>query len=55
MVYLLENPTNMDDLGVPPFQEDPIWWKAQNNDFQGQTMEIPETSGDFASEKNVFS
>ena len=26
MVYFMENPIKMDDLGVPPFMETPISW-----------------------------
>ena len=25
MVYFMANPIRIDDLGVPPFQETPIW------------------------------
>jgi len=26
--FLMENPIKMDDLGVPPFEETPIYWDA---------------------------
>ena len=29
----MENPSKMDDLRVPPFQETPKWWFHQNDNF----------------------
>ena len=32
--FIRENPIKVDDLGVPPFQEMPIWqWKQQLTDI----------------------
>ena len=29
----MENPINMDDLGVPPFKETPIWLLQDSNNL----------------------